>query len=107
VWQKTLSLKNPTDSKDRLLSILKDHLERVQFSTGVRGIKLALFHLGAEEVEQKALITSETGHEANAIRRAIRSLRVRFGYNPLKRIMPLDPGSRIPERRSALRDFDP
>ena len=36
-----------------------------------------------------------------------RHLKVRYGQSPLRRVVAVEPWSRIPERRHALIDYDP
>jgi hypothetical protein len=57
--------------------------------------------------KQSSLLTRERVRQDAQLKRAARQLQARFGKNPLKKIVQVDPGSRIPERRSGLTDFNP
>ena len=49
----------------------------------------------------------EEGSIPDALRTAVRELKLRLGYSPLYRVVEVDPWSRIPERRHALLSFEP
>ena len=47
------------------------------------------------------------GAVPDALRDAVKELKLKLGYSPLYRVVEVDPWSRIPERRHALLNFDP
>jgi len=106
-WYDSLNLKEPTDSKREITSLLKHRLETAHLSAGVTDIRLGLTQLGGEMVKQSSLLTRERVRQDAQLRRAARQLQARFGKNPLKKVIQIDPASRIPERRSGLIDFNP
>lgn len=106
-WYDTMNLKEPTDSKLEIVSIIKHRLEAARFSAGVTDIQLGLTQLGGEMAKQKSLLTQERVRQDAQLRRAAKQLQARLGKNPLKKVVQVDPGSRIPERRSGLIDFNP
>jgi hypothetical protein len=63
--------------------------------------------LSSGEAMQSSFALWGTKEEGERMRRLVRNLELRFGYNPLKRVVALEPGSRIPERRAGLVDFEP
>ena len=106
-WYDSLNLKEPTDSKREITSLIKHRLETAHLSAGVTEIRLGLTQLGGEMAKQSSLLTRERVRQDAQLKRAARQLHARFGKNPLKKIVQVDPGSRIPERRSGLTDFNP
>lgn len=103
-WHESIILKESTDSKRRLLALLKYRLETVHLCTGITAIRLGLAQLGGEEAKQSSLLAGERVRQEEQLRRLARRLQARFGENPLKRVVQVDPDSRIPERRAVLTD---
>jgi len=103
-WQDTVVLKTPLDLEQEMLGILKRHLETASLPGGLTEIKLALARLGRELGQQSPLSTGVRGHQQEALQRLESNLEHKFGHSPLKRVVELDPDSRIPERRVALMD---
>jgi nucleotidyltransferase/DNA polymerase involved in DNA repair len=106
-WYDSLNLKEPTDSKRELTSLIKHRLETAHFSAGVTDIQLGLTQLGGEMAKQSSLLTRERVRQDAKLKRAAKQLQARLGKNLLKKVVQVDPGSRIPERRSGLTDFNP
>ena len=103
-WQDTVVLKTPLDSEQEMLGILKRHLETASLPEGLAEIQLVLASLGREFSQQSPLPTGTRGHQQEALQHMERDLEHKFGHSPLKRVLELDPNSRIPERRVALMD---
>jgi hypothetical protein len=103
-WRESLALKEPTDSKRRILALLKRRLETVHLCTGVTIVRLGLAQLGGEEAKQGPLLSGERVRQEEQLRRLAGRLQARFGENPLKKVVQVDPDSRIPERRAVLTD---
>jgi nucleotidyltransferase/DNA polymerase involved in DNA repair len=99
-----VNLKTPLDSKPEILGILKRHLETASFPEGVSEICLGLARLGGESGKQAPLSSGTKGREEEALQRLEKDLRGRFGHSSLKKVVAIDPDSRIPERRVALVD---
>jgi len=99
-----LNLKTPLDSKPEILGILKRHLEAASFPEGVSEVCLGLSRLGGESGKQAPLSSGTKGHQEEALQRLEKDLGERFGNSLLKKVVTLDPNSRIPERRVALAD---
>jgi nucleotidyltransferase/DNA polymerase involved in DNA repair len=106
-WYDSLNLKEPTDSKREITSLIKHRLETAHLSAGVTDIRLGLTQLGSEMAKQSFLLTRERVRQDAQLKRAAKQLQARLGKNPLKKVIQVDPGSRIPERRSGLIDFNP
>jgi nucleotidyltransferase/DNA polymerase involved in DNA repair len=106
-WYDSLNLKEPTDSKREITSLIKHRLETAHLSAGVTDIRLGLTQLGGEMAKQISLLTQERVRQDAQLKRAAKQLQARLGKNHLKKVVQVDPGSRIPERRSGLTDFNP
>lgn len=99
-----VNLKTPLDSKAEILGILKRHLEAAAFPEGVSEVRLGLARLGGEAGRQAPLSSATKRRQEEALQRLEKDLGARFGHGSLKKVVALDPGSRIPERRMALVD---
>ncbi len=100
----TVNLKTPLDSKPEILGILARHLEKAAFPEEVSEVRLGLARLGGEPGRQTPLSSATRRRQAEALKRLEKDLGDRFGHSSLKKVVALDPGSRIPERRMALVD---
>lgn len=100
-----ISLKTPTRSKREMLGRVRHRLEKMQFPGGVSTVWLTLAELGSEPTSQSPLFSGQGGERDREILWLARWLRRRLGKASIKRVIPLDPSSRIPERRAALADF--
>jgi len=106
-WHERITLKEPTESKTEIMSFIKHRLEALRLPAAVTGISLGLAHLGAESAKQSPLLTGERAKQKEQLKRVTKRLQARFGKNPLKKVIEVDPASRIPERRCILTDFNP
>lgn len=102
-----ITLKAATDSKGEILGFLRRRLERAPFPRAITGISLGLMGLGSNEAMQGSFVLRGTRDHGDRVRHLVGNLKLRFGNNPLKRVVPLDPKSRIPERRTKFVDFEP
>ncbi len=107
VWHESLKLKEPTDSKREMLTLLKHRLETVAFPAGITGIHFGLAQLCGEESKQNSLFLEGRVKQEERLKSVVKRLQARFGQNPLKKVAHVDPSSRIPERRSILTDYNP
>ena len=101
------TLKAAADSKGEMLGYLKRRLDGTYLPSAVTGIGLGLTGLGPGESVQGSLAFHGDGEHRQRARQLVGNLRLRWGTNPLKVVAPLDPASRIPERRARLIDFEP
>ncbi len=106
LWNESFNLKGPTDSKQAIVTFLKHRLEAECFPAGITDVRLELAQLGAECAKQPSLLQMEKLKQEEQLKRSARQLKARLGKNPLKKVIPLAPASRIPERRSALTDLN-
>jgi nucleotidyltransferase/DNA polymerase involved in DNA repair len=106
-WHESLTLKEPTDSKRDILSFMRNRLETVAFPADITGVRLGLAQLGGERGRQDSLFSGERARREERLRIVVKHLQTLFGSNPLRRVVPVDPCSRIPERRSVLMEYNP
>lgn len=101
------TLKAASDSKGDMLGYLKRRLDGTYLPSAVTGIGLGLTALGSGESVQGSFALHGSGEHRERARQLVGNLKLRWGSNPLKVVVPLDPTSRIPERRARLVDFEP
>ena len=101
------TLKAATDSRDEMLGYLRRRFDGTPLPRPVTGIGLGLTGLGAGEPAQRSFALHGGGERGERVRQLVESLKLRLGANPLKVVVPLDPHSRLPEKRAGLVDFEP
>jgi DNA polymerase-4/protein ImuB len=106
VWERAVTLREPTADRDRLLLALGAKLEGCTLPNPVEEITLELSGLCAERGRQEGMFAAK-GRRTNQLEDAIRQLKSRYGTSPVSRVVEVEPWSRIPERRRALIDYDP
>jgi DNA polymerase-4/protein ImuB len=106
VWERGVTLREPTADRDRLLLALGTKLEGCALPNPVEEISLELSGLCAESGRQQGMFAAK-GRRTNQLEDAIRQLKSRYGISPVSRVVEVEPWSRIPERRRALIDYDP
>lgn len=105
-WERRLPLRPPAAEPDRLLARLRPALATAALPGPVEALELALAGLGGEAGVQGQLVGA-TARDRAALREAVRGLAARYGRSPILRIVPLEPWSRLPERRWALVEVEP
>lgn len=110
-WAIRSTLKDPSAAKDHIAAPLRARLTAapptgavenlaVEFLTFVRGTnELQLFARDAN--------SSARAGRRRALRAALHEMKTRFRHSSMYRVVEVYPGSRIPERRYALIDYDP
>jgi protein ImuB len=69
-------------------------------------LRLAVERFGPPSSEQRSLIEDPAAARAARLREAIRQARAAAGPDAAMRVLEVDPGSRIPERRAVLAPFE-
>jgi len=100
---KKLSLKQGTNSKTVILTRLTDWLQSINLPDSVTEMELSL-ELGPER-GQKLYLLPRQGRRREKLSSLAKLLKVRFGYQPLKRVVVRDPDALLPERRFKFIDF--
>jgi DNA polymerase-4/protein ImuB len=106
VWSHEQTLKEPSSDRDRLWLVIRTILDRVPYPAPVTGLSIELLDLSRESGKQAVLFPGRIRHRAR-LDEMVRHLKTRYGAPPMKRVVEVEPWSRIPERRYALMDYDP
>lgn len=103
-WERTFSLKGAIGEPEQLERILRFRLAGLILEGAVESIVLELIGLTDVYARQEQLFDDQglKRRQRRSIGEASRQLKQRYGTTPLYRIGPLEPWSRIPERRWAL-----
>lgn len=100
------TLREPTAEPERMLFLLRTHIERQTLAAPAIGVELGLSGICSEYARQERLW--QTGpRESAALGDAIEHLSVRTGGPQVYRIVEVEPWSRIPERQRALAAYSP
>ena len=102
-WEKRFPLKEATSSADVILARIKTWLETTRFPALVTGVELSLW-LTTETGRRLHLLPEQMARQELA--RAANELRLRFNYQPLKKMEEVKPKPILPERRFRLIDMD-
>jgi nucleotidyltransferase/DNA polymerase involved in DNA repair len=97
-----LPLKEPAASTGPVLSRLRAWLETVRFPSGVTGVVLTL-SLTGERGKTLPLWPDRKGADEGVLGAAER-LKLRLGYQPIKRLKEISPRPILPEKRFTLTD---
>lgn len=118
-WFVETVLREPTAEAERIAAPLRAKMAIAPPPRAVETLILELTRFGAPSAQTGLFDRSErNGRAANgrdiengeipdALKDAVRELKLRLGHSPLYRVVEVDPWSRIPERRHALLSFDP
>jgi protein ImuB len=101
-WRRRAVLRTPSGNRDRLLTVLLPHLALLPAPAAV--IRLEATALGPAAGEQLTL-AAPSEQRRRRISEAVRQTRAAAGADAVLRVLEVDPGSRIPERRDVLMPF--
>lgn len=105
-WTKHVAFKNPVNSKDKAIPILKSTLESTKLPSPLEDLKITLSGIAGESGTQSSLFSQV--RKQDQLRESMRQLEIRLNRKPpIYKVMELEPWSRIPERRQALVQFEP
>lgn len=93
--------RDPTADPERMLALLRQALERAALPGPVERLSITLSEFCGEHGQQLGLF-AEKGRREAQLAEALRPLRLRYNRPLVLRLAPLEPWSRIPERRLAL-----
>ena len=105
-WVRTRVLKEPAGDRARLWTAIRLSLEAAELPGPIAELTLELGGLTAESGRQAGLFR-DYARRREQLDEMVRHLKLRYGQSPLQRVIPIEPWSRIPERRHALIDYDP
>lgn len=106
LWSHDQTLREPCSEREPLWFVIRSLLERERYPGPVVRLSLELRDLTRESGTQTVLFPGRVRHRER-LDEMVRQLKTRFGAPPLKRVVEVEPWSRIPERRYALMDYDP
>jgi len=113
-WAIRAILKDPTSRADRLEAFIRSRIALSPPPRAIEGLRLEFFRFGPSTVQVDLFdpkgdapgaggeIETKNGELLPALQEASRLLRLQLGEGVLYRVLDLQPGSRIPERRHAL-----
>lgn len=104
IQEKRLPFKEATSQKQNLAMRLRACLEKVRISEAVDEVELSL--ILEPERGRKLSLWFEQGGLRRELSRAASELRSRFGYQPIKRTVAVEPKPLLPERQFRLVDLD-
>ena len=106
MWECIHTVKEPTNDRARLWRAIEVLLERAVWPGPLAQLELELGELTAESGRQSTFF-ADHGHKRELLDQTVQHLNVRYPQFPLKRVVEVEPWSRIPERRSGLLDYAP
>jgi nucleotidyltransferase/DNA polymerase involved in DNA repair len=118
-WVVEAVLREPTAERDRITFPLRSRMSLAPPPRAVETLLVEFFRFGPSSAQSGLFDRREAGSRAaegqelvdgavpDALRDAVKELKLKLGYSPLYRVVEVDPWSRIPERRHALLNFDP
>jgi protein ImuB len=96
-------LREASASGERLLLALSPKLE--ELPGPAQRLELAAVALGPPAHRQGSLVRAERERRRSRLAEAIRQARAAGGRDAVLRVLEVDPGSRVPERRATLAPF--
>jgi protein ImuB len=101
-WRRRVALRSAATERDRLIALLLPQLALLPGPAAT--LRLEAVALGPAGGEQLTLASPEQERRGR-ISEAVRQTRAAAGPDAVLRVLEVDPGSRVPERREALMPF--
>jgi protein ImuB len=101
-WRRQVALRRASAEQARLADVLLPHLSMLPAPAA--SLRLEAIALGPETGEQLGLASPEQ-ERRRRISEAVRQTRSAAGADAVLRVLEVDPGSRVPERREVLMPF--
>jgi len=102
-WRVEVPLREASASAERLMLALAPKLG--ELPAPARRLELSALGLGPPAGRQGSLTRDERDRRRARLAEAIRQVRAAAGRDAVLRVLELDPGSRVPERRATLAPF--
>jgi len=110
-WATRCTLKDPSADRDHIAAQLKTRLAANSPNAAVEtlAVEFLTFVRGTNELQLFARDANSHARAGRhrALRTAVHEMKTRFKHSSMYRVVEVYPGSRIPERRYALIDYDP
>jgi protein ImuB len=104
-WRTAVTFREALADPRRMRLVLVPRLD--ELPAPATALRLRAEGLGPPTGEQRALLAEAAAVRAARLREAVRQARAVAGPEAALRILPVDPGSRVPERRLALTPWEP
>ena len=104
-WRARLTFREPLADARRMRLVLGQRLAELPSPTDV--LRLRAEGFGPPAGDQRSLLAEPAAIRRARLREAVRQARSVAGPDAALRIVPVDPDSRVPERRLALAPWDP
>ena len=102
-WRSEVTLRRASANAQRLALALAPRLAELPGPAGVLGLRA--LELGPEAGDQARLAPSPEDERRGRLAEAVRQARAAAGRDAVLRVLEVDPGSRVPERRMLLTPF--
>jgi protein ImuB len=103
-WREQVVFRDALADPVRMRLALAPHLQSVP-APAVE-LRLAVERFGPPAGDQRGLLEDPAAARTARLREAIRQTRAAAGPDAALRVLPVDPGSRVPERRAVLTPFE-
>jgi protein ImuB len=103
-WRRPVVFREALADPVRMRLALVSHL--AQMPAPAERLGLAVERFGPPRADQRALLEDPADARAARLREAIRQARAAAGPDAALRVLEVDPGSRVPERRAVLAPFE-
>jgi protein ImuB len=103
-WRQPVAFREALADPVRMRLALAPHLQSIP--APAEQLRLAVERFGPPASDQRALLEDPAAARTARLREAIRQTRAAAGPDAALRILPVDPESRVPERRAVLTPFE-
>jgi protein ImuB len=102
-WRREVTMRQATAARERLHLVLAPKL--AELPAPIEQLSLEAVSLGPPIGDQLSFRPPDERERRRRLREALRQVRAAVGTEALLRVLEIDPGSRIPERRAVLTPF--
>jgi nucleotidyltransferase/DNA polymerase involved in DNA repair len=103
-WRERLTFREALADPERMRLVLAPRL--VTLPAPAETLRLAVERFGPPASDQRALLPEPSAARRGRLREGVRQARVAAGRDAALRVLAVDPGSRVPERRALLTPFE-
>jgi protein ImuB len=103
-WRSRMTFREPLADPRRMRLVLVPRL--AELPSPAEGLRLRAEGFGPATGDQRSLLAEPAAIRAARLREAVRQARAAAGPDAALRILPVDPDSRVPERRLALTPWE-
>jgi nucleotidyltransferase/DNA polymerase involved in DNA repair len=102
-WRREVTMREASSSRERIRIVLAPKL--AELPAPIDQLSLAAVSFGPPAGDQLALRAPDGSERRRRLQEALRQTRAAAGADSLLRVLEIDPGSRVPERRAVLTPF--